>query len=79
MMYTTFSADNAVHEMYTNIAYHLGSSWHSVVSWFCLRHANERLWNAMVVMSHYLSLRKEAYDDSEIVVRKAFRIREEPL
>nr|DAT47432.1 MAG TPA: hypothetical protein [Caudoviricetes sp.] len=31
-MYTTFSADNAVHEMYTNIAYHLGSSWHSVVS-----------------------------------------------
>lgn len=31
-MYTTFLSDDAVHEMYTNVAYHLGASWHSVVS-----------------------------------------------
>lgn len=42
-MYTTFRDDYAVHEMYTNIAYHFGASWHSVTSQFKLRHTNERL------------------------------------
>ena len=42
-MYTIFRADYVVHEMYTNIAYHFGASWYSVVLQFKLRHTNEML------------------------------------
>lgn len=42
-MYTTFRADDGVHEMYTNIACRFGASWNSVVLQFKLRHTNEML------------------------------------